>query len=62
MTVLSEHLAALIEAAPLRAITGLSASHESLRHWATHEIAEYLADNIDRPLPVCDPSQLALPL
>lgn len=62
MTINPERLADLIEQAPLRAITGLSAPSAALREWATREIAEYLADNLDRPMPVRDAAQLALPL
>ena len=41
----TERLATLIEAAPLRALAGLSVTNEALRHWATIELAEYLALN-----------------
>lgn len=58
----TEHLAALIEAAPLRAVTALSVSNEALRHWATLELAEYLAKGLERPWTVQDKAQLPLPL
>ena len=62
MTTSPERLADLIEQAPLRAITGLSSPSAALREWATREIAAYLADGLDRPVPVRDAAQLALPL
>ncbi|THG37787.1 DUF6771 family protein [Sphingomonas olei] len=62
MDTTTEHLAALIETAPLRAVTGLSVTNEALRHWATMELAEYLASGLQRPWTVQDKAQLPLPL
>jgi hypothetical protein len=58
----TERLATLIEEAPLRAVTGLSASNEALRYWSTRALAEFLAEGLERPWQLQDSAQLALPL
>ncbi len=58
----TDHLAALIESAPLRATTGLSAANEALRYWSTRELAEYIVEGLERPWMVHDKAQLPLPL
>lgn len=61
-TISTDHLAALIEAAPLRAVTGLSAANEALRYWSTRELAEFIVERLERPWTVQDKAQLRLPL
>lgn len=62
MNATAEHLAMLIEEAPMWARAKLTAGNERVRAAAAYEISDYVADRLDKPTTVKDAAQLPLPL